>query len=177
MSTKFTPYSQQYKEACFQAWYSSGRPTQVKVLEEILPEDEYGRKPNIDVIRLWRKEDNWDSRADMLDEKVSKKMDTFLVDQKVEMLKQQARRARIIQEKGLEYLEENGFDSSSSAVAAIIKGAELERISFGISDTILKLSKLSDEELLDETQKLLSKFLESGSNVIDLGEIITDDNE
>jgi len=169
----FTPYSEQYKESCFQSWYAAGCPTARNKIEEILPEDEYGRKPNLDVLRTWRNADNWDLRADGLDERVNRTIEDSLVAAKVGMLEQQAKRARAIQEKGMEFLDENGFDSSSSAVQAIIRGAELERTSLGLSDAIMKLAKLTNDELMAETKKMLQKFVESGESgdVIDVAEI------
>lgn len=174
-----TIYTDQYKEACFQAWYAAGKPTLVQKLLEALPEDEYGRKPHQDVVRRWRNADNWDLRADGLDAKVNRQLEDTLVAQKVDMLKKQAQRARQLQEDGMEYLTENGFDSSSSALTAIFKGAELERSSLGLSDAIMKLAKLSNDELMAETQKLLQRYADSGEgpDILDAADIPDDYEE
>jgi len=170
--SKLTPYSDSYKESCFQSWYAAGRPTMMKTVLDLLPKDEYGRIPNFEVFRKWRNEGKWDIRADSLDARVNKEMENKLVLQKVNMLEQQAIKARNMQEQAADYLDENGFDSSSSAVNAIIKGAELERTAMGLSDAILKLAKLSNDELMVETQKMLQKFLDSGESgdIIDVAE-------
>ena len=169
----FVIYTDSYKEACFQAWYAAGKPTLVKDLLEALPEDEHGRKPHQDVVRRWRNADNWDIRADGLDARVNRQIEDTLVSQKVEMLKKQAQRARQLQEDGMEYLAENGFDSSSSALTAIFKGADLERSSLGLSDAILKLAQMNNDELMAETQKMLQRFADSGESpdILDAAEV------
>ena len=174
--SKTTPYSDMYKEGCFQAWYAAGKPVYANILEDILPEDEHGRKPNLEVVRRWRNEDEWDKKADELDSRVTQKVEDSLVNEKVEMLIKQAEKARKIQEEGMEYLDANGFDSASSALQGIIKGAELERTSVGLSDAILKIAKMTNEQLMAETQKMLQKFIESGESgdIIDVEEIKED---
>lgn len=172
----FTPYSEQYKESCFQAWYAANCPTEAKIIEKILPKDEYGRKPVLDVVRRWRNSDNWDLRADGLNEEVNRQVEDKLVSAKVKMLEEQARRARDIQVKGMEFIEDNGFDSSSSAVQAIIRGAELERTSLGLSDAILKIAKMTNDELVAQVQKDIRTLMESGE-VIDMGELPEEDTE
>jgi len=164
----FVVYTESYKEACFQAWYAAGKPTLVKDLLEALPEDEHDRKPHPDVVRRWRNADRWDLRADKLDAQVTMRMEDTLINQRVEMLQKQAQRAKKLQEDGMEYLEENGFDSSSSALTAVLKGAELERTSLGLSDTIMKLAKLTNDELTSETQKLLQRFIDNGQSMDDI---------
>jgi len=171
-----TPYTSQYKEACFQAWYAAERPTRANELEEILPVDKYGRKPNLDVLRRWRNEDGWDVRADKMDLEARARMDNKAINSKVQMLEEQAARAKRIQDQGAEYLDENGFDSSSSAVQAIIRGAQLERESRGLSTTILRLAQLDDDGLLSETQKMVERLLESGE-IIDVDEILKETEE
>lgn len=179
---KMTPYTSQYKEECFRAWYAADRPTRADELEEILPEDKYKRKPNLEVLRRWRNGDNveesWDVRADKLDLKARAIADDKAINSKVKMLEEQAARAKKIQNQGAEYLDAEGFDSSSSAVQAIIRGAQLERESRGLSTTILKLAQLGDDDLLSETQKLVERLLESGESVIiDVEEVLEENEE
>ena len=64
----------------------------------------------------------------------------------------------------------------ASAVSAIKLGVDVERTSRGISDRLVKLTKLSDEELTEETQKLLDMALESGE-IIDVAEVPEDKEE
>ena len=174
MQTKvpqLTPYTSQYKEACFQSWYAANRPTYSDALMEALPEDEYGRKPVLDTIRNWRNEDNWDLWADKLDIRAREKADGKAINAKVDMLEKQAKRGLMLQDKAAEYFEENEFDSSSSAVQGLIQGAKLERESRGLSTALLRVMQLGDDELISETQKLLERALESGDDIIDVAEI------
>jgi len=170
------PYTEHYKVACRDAWYAAGKPDRATQILEIIPEDEYGRKPNKQLLPDWRREMAWDVWADELDLRAEAIVDDELVNARVIMLKRQAATAKELQEDGIEYLREKGHDTSASAVRAIIQGAELERTSRGISEKIIKLHKMTDEKLMEEAQKYLGKAEESGE-VIDLGEEVIDNGE
>jgi len=169
-------YTEHYQEECFSAWYSSGRPKQISRIMEILPEDEIGRKPSTHLVKVWRNEKNWDVRADELDARASAIVEDEMVNARVLMLKKQAAMGRELQEQGMDFLRENDFDSSSSAVSAIFKGAELERTSRGISERLVKLLKLPDDKLTEEVQKLLDEASQSGE-IIDVDEEDSEDDE
>ena len=171
------PYTETYKESCFQAWYSAGCPGKIPQVRDIIPEDEYGRKPSHRLLRLWRDEMGWDWRRDVLDAKAIEIVDDELVQQRVLMLREQAAKGRNLQKMGMEYLEEVGFDSSSSAVSAVIRGAELERSSRGLSDTLLKLSKMSDEQLTREVASLLERASPGDVDFEEIQEITKEESD
>ena len=164
--TTFIEYTQHYQETCFEAWYSMGRPSALKRIHEILPEDEYGRRPALETINGWRNDLGWDMRADELDAKAIAKSENHLILEKANMLRRQADTGFKLQEKGMEYLETQGFDNSSSAVTAVSKGVEIERSSRGISDFILKLAKMTDSDVKDEIRKL-SERVDPADKIID----------
>ena len=174
--SKLTPYTDQYKESCFQAWYAADRPTRANELEEILPEDKYGRKPVIDVFRRWRNDGLWDVKADALDAKAFGIVEDSLINSKVLMLKEQAARARKLQYQAEDYLDTNGFDSSSSAVQGLIRGAELEQRTRGLSAKLLELADLDNDALTSRTQKLLQRYIDSGEGgeILEAEEVIID---
>lgn len=170
------PYTEHYKEECFKEWYSAGRPSRPTKILEVISPDETGRKPKVPLITAWRDELLWDVRADELDARANAITDDELVNQRVLMLKEHAARGRELQVKGMEYLRETGFDTSSSAVSAIFKGSELERTSRGISERLIGLLKLPDDRLTEEVQKLLDEAADSGE-IIDVGEADVEDAE
>lgn len=152
-------YTDTYAENCFQAWYRAGRPSKYGHIIKVIPDDEYGKKPSRLTINKWI-ENGWAFRADELDAKAVQRADNLLVLEKVNMLKAQAKRGERLQEKGMSYLETSGFDSSSAAVSAVIRGATLERESRGIGELILKMAKMSDDELHQEILKRLETLSE-----------------
>lgn len=156
-ASRTTQYTPHYQEQCFQAWYLSGRPSSNRKIQESLPKDEYGRTPSLMVIASWRDELGWDVRADELDAKANAVVEDDLINSRVLMLKEQASRARELQTLGLNHLRDSGFDSSSSAVAAVIKGADLERVSKGLSESLSKMLQMDDAQLTSEVQKLLDR--------------------
>lgn len=173
---KFQDYTEEYKEICFQAWYTAGRPSSTHRIRDIIPEDVFGRKPVVSMIDAWRKEKMWDFRADELDVKAIAIVDNDLVMQKVEMLRRHAERARTLSEKAMDFLIEDGFDSSASAVNAYFRGTEEERLTRGIGDMIVKMSKMSDADLKDEIIKRLQRAAEN-DQIIDSAPIDTESEE
>lgn len=156
-------YTDEYKEMCKQAWYSAGRPTNAIRWTEVTPEDEVNhRKPHIELLRKWKRERMWDFWADELDAKAVAIVEDNLVAQKSQMLIRQADMAWKLQDKGVEYIEEHGFDSSASAVQAIIRGAQLERESRGFGEMMLKMAKMGNEELTAEFITMVNRGFENG---------------
>jgi len=173
MESKHIHYSEFYKEQVFLAWYNAGRPYIRKKIEEAIPEDEYGRKPDMQSFRQWRDELNWGARGDELDARVIKEAEDVAVQSKILMLKEQAARARKMQQQAEEFLDEQGFDSSSSAVQALIRGGEWEMKTRGMSQTLMKILELDNDGLMSETQALVERLLQTGE-VIDVAEITED---
>lgn len=155
--TKLIHYTPLYQEMCFQAWYASGRPNNYDAILKSLPKDEHGRIPDRHTVSSWRDELGWDVRADDLDAKANAIVENDLINSRVLMLKEQAARGRELQVMGLNHLREMGFDSSSSAVQAVIRGADLEKSAKGISDTLVQMLKMDDNQLTGEVQKLLER--------------------
>ena len=175
--SRMAEYTPLYKEKCFEVWYTAGRPNGYVKVIDLLPEDEYGRKPSKNIFASWRDELGWDLRADDLDARASLITDDELVNNRVLMLKEQAARAKELQIMGLNFLREHDFDSSSSAVSAVIKGAELERVSKGLGEQLTKLLKMSDEELVGNVQKLLERASLADAPVISMEEIPEEEKE
>jgi len=163
-------YSEEYKEQCKQAWFAAGRPVSTKLWLEATPEDALGRKATMQSLRKWRDERMWDFWADEMDSRVIAKAEESLIAQKAQMLQRQAEMAWKLQDKGLEYLDKEGFDNSSSAVQAIIRGAELERTSRGIGEMIVKMAQMGDSELKDEIMKMINRASEN-DQIIDVDDV------
>ncbi len=148
-------YSDVYIEKVFYVWYSHGRPSRFPSdFTTLIPEDEHNRKPKIALILKWRNERNWDLRADELDARAMQIVDDEVVLQKAKMLRRQAEIGFELQEKGMQALREEGFDTSASAVNAVVRGVEIERSSRGISEFLMKLSKMSDADIKEELARL-----------------------
>jgi hypothetical protein len=166
----FTEYTDEYKEKCKQAWYAVGRPKNAKLWLDATPIDDLGRKPNAILLRKWRSERMWDFWADDMDSRAIAIVEDTLITQKAQMLQRQADMAWKLQDKGIAYLEAEGFDNSSSAVQAIIRGAELERTSRGIGEMIVKMASMGDTELKDEIVKMINRASEN-DQIIDMDEV------
>lgn len=163
-------YSDDYKEKCFQAWFGAGSPTRAVDALAVIPEF-HGRKPTAAVVRKWMNE-TWMLRSDELSAKAMQLADDNLIIKKSEMLMAQAERGEQLQVEGMKHLKEKGFDSSSAAVQAVIRGAELERTSRGIGELIVKMSKMSEGDLQAEIMKRLQIL--SDDRVIDVE--VTEEN-
>lgn len=172
-----SPYTQAYKDKCKIAWYEAGRMNSIKQFMEIIPLDEWGRKPHFQAVLNWRDEEGWDIWADELDARTALQIDDLLVAQRVLMLQEQASRARDMQKMGIEYLREHDFDSSASAVNAVVQGSRMERTSRGISERLEKLLMMDDEALTKEVAGLLNQAKDSGE-VLDMdSEDVEEEND
>ena len=123
-------------------------------------------------LRQLRDTYGWNERADVLNVKAIEVVEHQLIDQKATMLKRQAEQALQIANLARDHLVENGFDTSSSAVSALFKATEEERIVRGVSEMMIKISKMSPEELMQEAAKLLKR----NSEVIE-GETVDPESE
>lgn len=160
------PFSDAYIDICFQAWYLAGRTVSYARTIEILPPDDTGRKPERETLIKWRKKFDWDLRADDLDARALQISDDFLVKKKAEMLRVQAQAASEIAEKALNTLMEKGFDTSAAAVNAYFRATEEQRLTNGISDMMIKMSKMNDGDLKEKIAQLLERANEN-NQIID----------
>jgi len=170
--TSTREFTDAYIEQCFTVWYSMGQPTNMQILQDAVPETPEGRKPGIQMLRQLRDTYGWNERADVLNAKAIEVVEHQLIDQKATMLKRQAEQALQIANLARDHLVENGFDTSSSAVSALFKATEEERIVRGVSEMMIKISKMSPEELMQEAAKLLKR----NSEVIE-GETVDPESE
>jgi len=158
---EFVTYTDEYKQLIKTSWYAAGKPNDAKSWLDATPEDNLGRKPHIETLRKWRRNELWDLWADDLDVKAMTLVEDSLVLEKVEMLKRHAKDAMDLQAMAMDYLRGNEFDTASSAVSAMIRGAELERTSRGIGDLILKMAKMDDTALTSEIMTLIQRASEN----------------
>lgn len=176
MTKHIIPYTEEYKHKCFQAWFAAGRPSRPISILKVIPEDETGRKPNKSILSGWRRDMQWDMKGEDLFSKAIEIANTGLIAKKAEMLERQAQTGFDLQNEGLKYLKEEGFDSASSAVSAVFKGAVMERESRGLSEALLKIAKMTDEEIKKEIAGLIQKGGGDGT-VIDVDAVDIDEEE
>lgn len=149
-------YSEGYIEKCFVAWYSAGCPARDRYALIFQP-DELGRTPEIHAIQRWIERYHWRDRADALNLEVAKQIEKRAVEIRVEMLNRQAEIGKKLQEKGMKFLDTTEFSKAGEALKAVIAGADLERSSRGLPDSILNVAKMKDEELSSVLKRLINK--------------------
>ena len=164
-------YPDDYFEQCFQSWYAAGCPINPVKVIEVIPEFD-GDKPTWNTIRRTMSERGWAERADAMNSKAIQIAEDNLIHKKADMLARQAQMAQEVQESAMEYLRTEGYDSSSSAVQALFKAADLELTRTGLSETIVKIARMSGDELMKEAAELLKRHSEAVE-----GEIIPTDEE
>lgn len=157
-------FTDEYIEQCFNIWYSLNQPSSLEILQENIPESPEGKKPGIALLRQYKNTYGWAERADALNAKAIEKVEHQLIDMKSDMLKRQAESAYKIAKLAENYLLENGFDTAASAVNAIKWAQEEERTVRGVSEMMIKISKMTPDELMAEAAKLLKR----NSEVIDI---------
>jgi len=172
---KYAHYSDDYKNVAFQIWYSNSRPSAVS-LKKMLPPDEFNRTPELNIINTWMKV--WQEEGDILDLEVKKQIDLDLVSQRASMLKKQAEMGKQLQEMGMEFLVNTGFDKAGDALRALVEGVRIERESRGLGEALDRIFKMDDEALRKELVHLLQR--DAGVEVIvdgDISEVDDADSE
>lgn len=134
---------------------------------ESMPKDIDGRSPTINILQNWITERGWYQRKDILDARVSGTMDDDSVAKKIMMLDEQAAAMREVRIRATEYLIDKGFDSSASAVSALIKASQEERKSRGMSRIIEQLASMDEDEIMQKIKELTER---AGSEIIDVSE-------
>lgn len=148
-----------YWEQAFQTWFAHDR-IGVSALYELLPPLPSGERPGAPMIKAMIEKYGWNERADTINSTAIQKNNEFLVQKKSEMLQRHAEQAFRVAGLAMEKLEE-GFDSSSSAVAALKWATEEERTARGIQGMMVEISKLPPDKLMDRAMKLLQRRTES----------------
>lgn len=146
-----------YWEEAFQIWYMSNQPQDIPNILKILPAMADGEKPSYSTVRNAIASYGWKERADALNAQASQKNDVILVERKAAMLRRQAEDAMQIADKAKQHILEDGFDTSSSAVQAYFKATEEERTVRGVSEMLLKISKMTPDELMARAASFLKR--------------------
>jgi hypothetical protein len=158
----YIAYDEPYIDNARSIWYMQGRIS-IESLKAILPPTEGGGfVPSVATLSRWRQERMWDNWADILDTKALELAESAMIQKKAAMLQRHAEQAKEVQDKALDYLREHGFDTSSAAVNAFVKATEIERSSRGVSDTLVKVSNMSNDQLLDKVMEVLQRGATTG---------------
>lgn len=147
-------YSEEYIDNVFYKWHGADRVISQAFITQLEP-DLNGRTPTRESVIKWKDSRGWVERADALDAEISVRKDQEIIDLRMEMFKKHAEIGGQLVEKGLSYLQEHGVENSASAIRAIDLGLTTERISTGLAEVYVKISKMSDEALTKELQKLI----------------------
>lgn len=141
------------KEELFYYWYNNRKLGAKKIydaLEEQYPEADL---PSRSTFALWIREYN--HRAIELDRQVHQQLEEAVVAEKVEMLKRHASVGVVMQNMAIDYLQAHADDlTSAGAIRLLVEGVRIERDSKGIPEALEKMSKMSDDQLLEEVKRL-----------------------
>lgn len=149
-------YPEEYAERIFYLWYDGGRKLTNSFLN-ILPKSPDGRIPAKATLISWINTRGWTERADALDGEISLALDNEVIEKRKEMYRKQVEIADELVKKGMEFLnnKDNGIKTDASAIRAIDLGLSTQRVSTGMAESYAKISKMSDEQLNNELQKLI----------------------
>jgi len=154
-----TEFSDEYKDACFAAWFSAGCCTMPKLYRLVDDDPNVGKKPAIETLSRWSRDLDWQRRAVDLKQRAIEKLDQELITKRTEMLQRLAIDAKDVQQMALQYIKETGFDSSASAVQAWVKAAQLERETLGADITLSRVASMTNQEVSKKLTSLLNKKL------------------
>lgn len=164
------PYSATYKRICFHVWYSNGRVPMTK-LQHLVDPTETGDSPNEVTLGKWRKENDWDERADEMDEDAAIQIQKKLIDDKVKILEEHARLGKKLRLKAIDLIEDIPFEKPHEAMRLLEIATGLEADSVGLSGILQNIRDMDDAEVKDKLSRLLKKGRLDDINLIDEGEL------
>ena len=151
-------FTQDYKMKIFTLWYNLGKPSPERLYSEIVTQDIKegfsGAMPSKTTVYMWVTKD-FEAKATFLDMEAAKSIEKQLVGQRIQMLNTHAKYGQELAEMGMAFLKENGLGNSRNALSAVIEGLRIEKESSGAPVKFTELSKLTDEELVGELQKII----------------------
>lgn len=114
------------------------------------------------ILGRWSSQFDWVRRTqefdDFIDHEARKKFEREAINRKVDMLKRHALAGKVLQRKGVEYIDKQGIDKSADAISAISKGIEIERKSEGLPDYLFEVMNADDNDLLRQYHELLASI-------------------
>lgn len=158
-------FSEVYKIQCRSTWYALGCPSPTKMEQrKLIPADENGRTANFRMIEKWMFDNAWTQWADVITAEISVQAEKELVNNKVELIKEQLEQTRTVRNNAYESIKEGKFDSSASAVNAFFKASEAER-------GLMQIEKVIEDLANSETTELQKQFRElaerAGATMVD----------
>lgn len=159
-------YSDEFVEQVFYIWYENGRTTGSK-FSSLVPHDEDNRKPSSITVNDWITTRGWIERADALDAEIARALDTKMIDKRIKMYEEQVEVADELLREGRNFLQNKGITTDASALRAIDLALATKRISVGASEAYEKISKMGDEEITKELEKLLGQPKRNEDNIMD----------
>lgn len=115
----------------------------------------------------------WTQWADVITAEISVQAEKELVNDKVELIKEQLEQTRIVRNNAYESIKEGKFDSSASAVNAFFKASEAERGLMQIEKVIEDLAKSESADLQQRFRELAER---AGATTVE-AEDITEEKE
>jgi len=164
MSIKIKPnnkgrYNDHLKTQIFFIWFNAGKPEPTRLYNILCGKtDEIGNKlPAKSTLGSWIKED-FEERARVLDEQIIQELEERSIAEKVEMFQRHAEIGNFMQHSALEWLRDNADRLTvSSAIRLLVEGVRIEKESRGLPQALEKMMKMTDEDLLEEVQRLVSR--------------------
>lgn len=168
-------YTSEYQSLVYSFWIKNDKPG-IPTLLKLIPEDEYGRKPNKQTITNWKKEQGWEERYELIDIASQEELDKQLIRERVEMLQRHAALGRKMSDAGEKWLDENEIDSAAMAIRAVESGRKIEAESSGLGASLIAVFSMSDTQVQKELTSLLHRVKGLGEDIIDVDEIPDDED-
>ena len=146
MKLRGQDWDEHSKERAFQAWYSLGRPS-INSFAGSYTDLENHRSPGQRTLQRWCTRYGWHARADALDAPAIQLAETSMIEQRSQMLLRHQAEGRLLQQRGIEYLQGNPLTNDHAAVRAIETGIALERQVIGLPALVAEIANMSTEQL------------------------------
>lgn len=160
-------FNKDYRDVCFYSWYEAGCPINIR---KTVPETEDGRKPTSTTLKRWMRDDGWRERADALDAQLSIQVDNEIIERKKQDYIELSETGRSLIKGAVDYLETEGYDSSSAAVRAVQVGADMLAKYSRAAEMIDSITGKSDSQIEREIFRLLGKNSAVDAEIVNEGQ-------
>lgn len=156
-NAKQSPFTDDYREQCFNAWFLHGCPSASQT-PGILSDAPDGRRPTASTISHWIESYQWELRAQELNAAALAKVNDALVSTKADLLKSQFETAVALAKKASEQILAEKIDNSNAAVQLYFKATAEARTVMGISEFMQKVGQMTEAQLQNEISSRLERL-------------------
>ena len=141
-------YTQAQRESAFAAWFEAGRPG-LFAFQKSYTDPDTNQRIGYKALWGWKRSGHWDERADVLELPAVRRAEASMIEERTQMLQRHMAEGRLLQKRGVEFLQQKKLTSGNEAIRALEVGITLERQVVGLPQLMVEIGAMDTESLRD----------------------------